>query len=177
MKPDQYNIDEIRKAVNNHVYDASVKWDKPEFTILNVAPDEHNDVSQYFKHATVKTLDIKAGCDYQGDLCDIYLTHQIQEKFNCIICTEVLEHVSNPFYAASNLCKMIQPDGELYITTPFNLRIHNPLPDNWRFTEHGLRELFKGQQIQITQTDTPNRELMPLGYQCIIRNQLFSLES
>jgi len=51
---------------------------------------------------------------------------------------------------------------------PFNFRIHGPLPDCWRFTEHGLRELLKKfSTVKIDQIDTPNRDLMPIHYTVI----------
>jgi len=44
----------------------------------------------------------------------------------------------------------------------------NPLPDNWRFTEHGLRELFKEwASVKVTAIETEGRELMPVCYRVI----------
>jgi hypothetical protein len=57
-----------------------------------------------------------------------------------------------------------------YITTPFNFRIHGPLPDNWRFTEHGLRQLFSSMEIiSLEGVTTQDRDLMPIHYRLIAR--------
>jgi hypothetical protein len=60
--------------------------------------------------------------------------------------------------------------GSTLITTPFNFRIHGPLPDCWRFTEHGLRALLKDFTIvSLEQTETVGRVLMPVHYRVIVR--------
>ena len=51
------------------------------------------------------------------------------------------------------------------MTTPFNFRIHGPLPDCWRFTEHGIRALLKDfESVHIESLEDENRFLMPLQY-------------
>lgn len=88
--------------------------------------------------------------------------------FDVIICTEVLEHTLNPFNAVNELYRILKPDGKVFVSTPFNFRIHGPLPDCWRFTEHGLRALFKDYtSIEIYSKDDENRFLMPIQYHTI----------
>ena len=90
--------------------------------------------------------------------------------FDVVFCTEVLEHVSNPFNAVSELFRMTKKNGVVVVSTPFNFRIHGPLPDNWRFTEHGLRELFKNfSSLKITPLNDDNRFLMPIHYTLIAK--------
>lgn len=53
------------------------------------------------------------------------------------------------------------------MTTPFNFRIHNPLPDCWRISEYGLRELLKNfTSVNIKENGT-ERFLFPVQYQTI----------
>ena len=60
--------------------------------------------------------------------------------------------------------------GLAFVTTPFNFRIHGPLPDCWRFTEHGLRALFREFDIvELTEEPTPDRPLMPIHYRLVAR--------
>ena len=94
-------------------------------------------------------------------------------SFDLIICTEVLEHVANPFAAVAEINRMLKPTGHAYITTPFNFRIHGPLPDNWRFTEHGLRQLFSGMEVlSLEGVTTHDRDLMPIHYRLIARKNV-----
>ena len=56
------------------------------------------------------------------------------------------------------------------LTTPFNFRIHGPLPDCWRFTEHGLRALLTDFEIvTLDAVETPDRPLMPVHYRTVAR--------
>lgn len=139
--------------------------------ILDVAPQVHGGVASVpgCKH-NVSTLDIdpKSGASYVHDLCEP-LPENLYGMFDVVFCTEVLEHTRQPFVAAESLLGMVSTGGHIVVTTPCNFRIHGPLPDCWRFTEHGLRELFKSASfVSIRSIETPNRPLFPIGYQTLV---------
>lgn len=117
------------------------------------------------------TLDICA--DSGPDLvADITRTnpHIDDGAFDALLCTEVLEHVVDPFAAVCELHRILKPGGYVFSTTPFNARIHGPIPDCWRFTEFGLRVLFRNFEIiEIDKLDTPDRNLFPLHYSVVAR--------
>jgi hypothetical protein len=170
-KPDQRFIDLLRASVNRHVNHAVERYDLHDNLVMNVAPQR--ELVNPFRHATVETLDIDpdSGATHIADLCD-RLPHDLIERYDLIICTEVIEHCIDPFAAAHAIMLMLKPQGTAYVTTPFNLRIHNPQPDLWRFTERGLRELFKNYDIvSLEAEETPERELMPVGYRMIVRHK------
>lgn len=53
----------------------------------------------------------------------------------------------------------------LFLSMPFNFRIHGSLPDCWRFAEHGLRVLLdRFSPLEMNPVETPNRPLMPVHY-------------
>lgn len=142
--------------------------------LLDIAPQDHSGARPFFnREIVVETLDInsESGATYISDLCDINCADQVGfEKFHFIVCTEVLEHTRQPFNAVNNIYKMLKPDGLAFISTPYNFRIHGPLPDCWRFTEHGLRELFKNFEIiELASLETELRWLMPLQYTLIAK--------
>ncbi|UPT77636.1 class I SAM-dependent methyltransferase [Sulfurovum sp. XGS-02] len=77
-----------------------------------------------------KNGDIK-GCDFSNtkisNCCeyykkDIFFVHDIskklEEKYDFIVCTEVLEHLKNPNNAIENLCDALKSNGKLLITVP-----------------------------------------------------------
>jgi SAM-dependent methyltransferase len=75
------------------------------------------------------------------------------ERFDVTICEQVLEHVEDPWLAASNLRDLTVPGGHLIVSTPFLIRVHE-LPeygmrDYWRFTPRGLRTLLERAGLEV----------------------------
>ena len=165
---------ELYQAIRNNIgvflSNCSKKYDK-ECMLLDIAPQVHEGAAAYFSKATIETLDIdpKSGATYISDLCKENL--QIpSSKFDLIVCTEVLEHTLNPFSAVNEIFRLANKNGLVFISTPFNFRIHGPLPDCWRFTEHGLRSLLvKFSEVEIQELKTKNRNLMPTHYTVIAK--------
>jgi SAM-dependent methyltransferase len=162
----------IRESVRRHIEHAS-QYDHVSFSVLDIAPQVHAGAKEFFKWAEVKTLDIEPGADYCADICKDNSALIPDNCFDTVICTEVLEHVANPFAAVAEINRMLKPGGYVYITTPFNFRIHGPLPDNWRFTIHGLKQLFSQMEIlSIEEETTGDRNLMPIHYRLIARKNV-----
>lgn len=120
-------------------------------------------------HPSVETLDIDESlkCTYT---CDLTKESPGDELFDVIICCEILEHTTNPFVAVENLRKALKPNGTLYLSTPFNFRIHGPLPDCFRISEFGLKSILKDFEIEklecIYDEDVP---YFPLHYTCVAK--------
>ena len=173
------NVSEIDKkhyfAIRNNVQNLIKKvseLDSQEILVLDIAPEIHKGAKEFFKKATVKTLDINplSSSDYIADLCQNNKEIIPDNFFDIIICTEVLEHTNNPFLAVKELYRMVKTGGSVVVSTPFNFRIHRPLPDNWRFTEHGLKILFSDfNSVTIESLEDKNRFLMPIQYSVIAK--------
>jgi SAM-dependent methyltransferase len=162
----------LREDVSNLLRKAGKDFDGENIRVLDIAPQDHEGANPYFKKATVETLDIdpSSGATYIVDLCAENSNVIPAEKFDVVICTEVLEHTLNPFKAVDEIKRVLKKDGVSVISTPYNFRIHGPLPDCWRFTEHGLRELFKEFEIvELNQLDDEDRFLMPIHYTMIVK--------
>jgi SAM-dependent methyltransferase len=140
--------------------------------LLDIAPQDHAGARPFFGAAlNVETFDIdpEAGTTHVGDLCQTNAC-LANEAFEFVVCTEVLEHTLQPFDAVRELRRVLKAGGLLFLSVPFNLRIHGPLPDCWRFTEHGLRALLRDWQIlELNGIDTPDRALMPIHYTVVAR--------
>lgn len=164
-------IEMIRYTVDFEIKNFAMNYDLKGKTLLDIAPQDYVGAKKYFKHSSVKTLDIdsSSGADYIADICKCN-SHLIPDDFfDLIVCTEVLEHTLRPFDAASELYRIIKKGGMILITTPFDFRIHGPLPDCWRFTDYGLRALFRDfSEITIKAIENPDRNLMPLQYVTIL---------
>jgi ubiquinone/menaquinone biosynthesis C-methylase UbiE len=62
--------------------------------------------------------------------------------YDVIVCTQVLEHVPNPFAAAGELHRILKPGGQLLLTVPAVYPYHAVPRDYWRFTKDSLDLLF-----------------------------------
>ncbi len=80
--------------------------------------------------------------DVVADVCDLRCFED--ECFDAVFLMEVLEHVSTPDLAISEIYRVLAPGGRLVLSTPFLFEIHEGPYDYYRFTEHGLRHLLRG---------------------------------
>lgn len=75
------------------------------------------------------------------------------QKFDVVICEQVLEHVVDPWAGAANLRELCAPGGHVIVSTPFLIRVHEVplflLEDYWRFTPRGLRTLLEQAGLQV----------------------------
>lgn len=84
------------------------------------------------------------GVDVVGDAHQLPFT---DNKFECILCTEVLEHLHTPILAIREMERVLKPGGKLILTTRFNFPIHDAPHDYFRFTKYGLRHLFRKWEV------------------------------
>lgn len=175
---DQLALRSIRENVDVFMQRCADRYcpvgsDRQHVELLDVAPQVHKGASPFFEGVRISTLDIdpNSNATYIADLCKSSRTIG-ENRFDFIVCTEVLEHTIQPFDAVGSIHAMLKPGGLVFVTTPYNFRIHGPLPDCWRFTEHGLKELFKRFEIiELNALETPDRFLMPMQYTLVARKR------
>lgn len=117
----------VDKKRNNR-FDARRAWvipylSKVSYKIMDPVPDYHPDVV--------------------GDIHAMPFQDNSQEA---IICMAVLEHVENPFKAASEMYRVLKPGGYCFVYVPFLYYYHPEIgyyADYWRFTKDALELLFK----------------------------------
>lgn len=117
------------------------------------------------------TLDFtdKTGPDIVADIT-LHNTNIQDNYFDALLCTEVLEHVVDPFAAIREVRRIVKLGGYILFSTPLNARIHGPVPDCWRFTEFGLQVMLRDFEIiEFMKFNTPGRNLFPLQYCVIVR--------
>ena len=139
----QMDIEHL-KIIRSNVIDfmklAALVYTSIAGRLLDIAPQVHEGAKPYFPDSiTVETFDIdpSSGCKYIGDICK-HNDFLADASYDYVVCTEVLEHTLEPFDAVNEIWRIAKPGGKLFLSVPFNFRIHGPLPDCWRFTEHGL---------------------------------------
>jgi SAM-dependent methyltransferase len=91
--------------------------------------------------------------EYPGfDLC-APLAPEHADRYDVVVCEQVLEHVVDPGAAAANLTALCRPGGHVVVSTPFLIRIHElphwGLADYWRFTPRGLQTLLERAGLEV----------------------------
>jgi SAM-dependent methyltransferase len=58
---------------------------------------------------------------------------------DAVVCTEVVEHITEPGTLLTEAHRVLKPGGSLLLSAPFTWHLHDEPHDYWRFTEYGLR--------------------------------------
>lgn len=189
MKPSQTDI-EYLKLIRAHILDLIKKgaqqYDTTGAKVLEIGPGEYQVVKEYFTSSTIYQMDIdpEADVDIVADITDPKEVAAIvicYPDFDVVVCTDVLEHVTDPFAAINNIAAVMKKGGIALISTPLNFRMHGMggytkkqglPPDYWRFTETGLRTLISdigGLQILGFDRLESDRAFFPIHFTVICR--------
>ena len=108
----------------------------------------------FFGHLRYIGLDFAKGApkwDYSrlDIIGDLLLLPIASNSCDAALCTEVLEHVAQPFDFVKELFRVLKPGGRLYLSAPQSGRLHQPPHDYFRYTCFGLRKLFSEAGFQI----------------------------
>lgn len=79
-----------------------------------------------------------------------------RNRADTVICTQVLEHVSNPQRLFSLIFRLLKPGGHLILTAPLVWPLHDEPHDYWRFTPYGLKFLARKSGFKV-------KSCLPLG--------------
>lgn len=116
-------------------------------------------------------VDVKPGpgVDIVADAHDL---HAFREgEFDCLLCTEVLEHLHSPHKALAEMHRVLKPGGVIILTTRFVYPLHDVPGDYYRYTRYGLEYLLREFEILalVEETDTLGTLavlLQRIGFQC-----------
>lgn len=88
--------------------------------------------------------------DILGDATDIAAD---SERFDTVLCNEVLEHVYQPREVLSEIHRVLKPGGHVYITVPMMWCLHYEPYDFWRYTPHSLRKILTEAGFEIKELE------------------------
>lgn len=78
----------------------------------------------------------------------------IDQAFDLVFCTEVMEHVAEPKRMLQEIHRVLKPGGYLILTTPFLVPVHEAPYDFYRYTPYGLQHLMKQASFCIVSQET-----------------------
>jgi SAM-dependent methyltransferase len=91
-------------------------------------------------------LDLVAGneIDIQGNLICLPIR---DESVDTIVCTGVLEHISDPDKAVKEMYRVLKLGGRVFLEIPFMQTVHAAPMDFYRWTPEGLGQLMSAFEI------------------------------
>lgn len=101
-----------------------------------------------------KTVECVAG-DYVSRTADLDLRLDAQvlpfgdHVFDCVLLSEVIEHVPDAPKALAEIARVLRPGGVLLITWPFMYMMHEVPNDYVRFTEFGMARLLTSNGLRV----------------------------
>lgn len=108
---------------------------------------------------------------HAGLIADAYYIPIKENSVDCIIASEILEHVSDPAKFISSLLRVLKHNGKLIITTPYNEKIdyylcvhcNKPTPKSAHlhsFNEVNIKKYLPGEGITWSATRQTNKYLI-----------------
>lgn len=74
-------------------------------------------------------------------------------SFDSVLCTEVLEHVTDAERACREMFRVLRPGGHVIVTVPYLYPTHEASYDFRRFTHYGLRSLLERHGFEVVDLD------------------------
>jgi len=89
------------------------------------------------------------GADIVGSVLDIPAD---DDSYGGVICTEVIEHISDPAAAIREIHRVSEPGSLLYLTAPMSWGLHYEPTDYYRFTRYGLAAILEQGGYRVVET-------------------------
>ncbi len=164
-----------REHVNQFIKKVAANLSSEKGNLLEIGPQERSLIRESFANFKIDTFDIvdTYGPTHVGDITK-HNRSIADDAYDCVAGMEVLEHTIDPFGAVREMRRILRHGGYLLVSAPLNWRIHGPLPDCWRFTEHGFKVLLRDFDIiEIDILETPGRDLFPIHYNVLAKCDKF----
>ena len=173
------------RVMHNHTWrlkqfvrQAAFECDQPGKKIIDIGAG----TGQYrdcFRRADYVSQD--AVNNQQGTIDLVSDASQIPVKdgsFDCALCTQVLEHVSEPKLVFAELYRILKKGGRLYLTTHLAFEEHLAPNDYFRFTRYGLKYLAESVGFRVEKIEPQGGRFIVLGKEIqtliprLLKNQL-----
>lgn len=90
--------------------------------------------------------------DWVADLTN--MPHVPTERFDTVVCHQVLEHISDPAKAMSEIGRVLKKNGHLVLSVPHLSRLHELPHDYFRYTPNGIAIMAEQNGFEIEKITT-----------------------
>lgn len=125
------------KYIRRHYIQKAVRSFGPRGEILEIGSGAR---WRYYDASVTFNRDASAEPDILGDAENMDFE---DERYDSVVCLEVLEHTLRPSKIVEEIYRVLKPGGRLLLTVPFVFEIHDETYDFYRFTKQGLQHLLK----------------------------------
>lgn len=149
----------------------------PEHAHLLDAGAGNRPYARYFQHCRYESCDYPTnvlGSRFHDFHCDLSQTiPQPDGTYDAIICTQVLEHLSNPLQALREFYRVLKFEGTLYLTCPQGDPLHEEPHHYFNFIRYGLDLLLQQAGFRKIVIEARGGHFHVLGYRSM--NLLYML--
>lgn len=90
--------------------------------------------------------------DFKPDIVSDILSMPFKDReFDTAICTEVLEHVENPFLLFKEISRILKSGGHLILSSGWAAPYHKEPKDYWRFSKDAYKILCKESGLELVE--------------------------
>ena len=123
-----------------------------------------------FEHTRYVGIDLAVGdvswhyqdLDAMGDLSRLPF---VTGLFDAVLCTQVLEHITEPQRVLCEIQRVLRPGGRLFLTAPQSWHQHQKPHDYFRYTSFGLRYLFEHAGLEVQSVEPMGGYFWYLSFQ------------
>lgn len=163
--------------IDKFMLDISRKYYFEGKNILDIGA-ERSPYRKNFSRGRYQTLDVAQNAQKNIDfICDINegMPEVPNQKFDYIICTQVLEHIRNVPLVFQEFNRVLKPGGKVFLTTNFCYEEHMVPNDYFRFTRYGLAYLGESNGFRVRHLEPHGGIFQVLAYVIVrIPIQLFT---
>lgn len=97
------------------------------------------------------SLDVSGRMDVIADATALPFKNN---SLDMILCTQVLEHIKNPFLAVEEFGRILSENGTILITVPTVMYLHEVPQDYFRYTRYGIEHILNKNNISVKKSET-----------------------
>jgi SAM-dependent methyltransferase len=137
---------------------------------------------EFFTHAHYEAADVcvrpehaYAAVDY---VCELSAIPVDDERYDVVLCTQVLEHVADPPAVLRELRRVLKPAGTLWVSAPLYFPEHEVPYDYYRYTQFAWHHLLAQADFELLECNWGQGYAGTVAHQLnLARHQLPSLPS